>query len=616
MNLQERSKKIRKVMKTNNDYNEFLRIPPELINLILEFLRVVKDPVNTCHSTKDLNMIAFYENIRTQTLFKLSYTCKDLHQTLFKNHIIMKNCPMTLKNKSHNIEYNIDYIVSNCNPTYLIRNLLLKENQNINDEQVSLLEKFENIFFKISSLSISECNDLTEKSFKYFKKIEALTLNRCDKIKFTQDIFKGFENLKTLNIDTIECTYRLEENVFTPLKKLKNLKIHSLLGVVLNECTFNKLINLEHLDISGVCNLQIKRGGFINKLKKIKSLLLEVTGSQYYVENLQILIDNCKKIKALKLNGFKCYEMVGDNHQLNNDENVELTRLNSYDNNDSLPRDFNKKTFDNIVKNLTNIEIFNLCELNTHINCWNNKIHFQNIKELTLNYLNLCISNNEKIFDDLENLRVLRIRNDSMTKKMCNINGIFNTLTNRVFKKLSKLRVLEATYCTFFTDEIFKVLTNLICLNVSGCDQLDGTHFHMLKKLKVLDMSRTTISGEFFMHYENEIEVLKADECENINTKMFENFKNIQYLDIDNCQGPFVTSEDFRIFGEKLKVLKILESPYLDIKISQYIPNLIELHIRCKNEENKFNAFNKRHKWTKKLKNTKCHFFYEEMVME
>jgi hypothetical protein len=533
--------------------NSFLNIPNELINLILEYLRIKNSSFTHYNFDLDtLDELNINENIRTKILFNLSYTCKEMYERLLNDKIIMRNCPMTLKNNRPIDVLNISSIVYYYKPSYQIRNLCLKNNELINDEECELLKRFDGVYFKIYHLNLSECRNVSENSFKYLDNIEVLETYKCVNVSYHNKTFMHLKNLKELSVTIYVRNNLIKREIFTPLKELKKLVL--IANSKIDENIFDEFANLEHLHLTCFCTFESKKIYMIEKLKKIKNLILKFFTCRLDIDNFHFL-KQCKSLNFLHLEGI--------NYQRKN-----------------------KSDFFHQIKN---VEKLSLNDESDKLNCKNIAI-LTNLKQLDVSWCDQNdITNNS--FKDLKKMKVLKM-NGSFPR-------VHHCLNNEIFKYLKNLSTLEISGCNKFSDDIFKYLNNLNYLDVSNCKQLNGKYFYALKKLRHLDISNTSIGDESFTNHINHIVNFKAESCQNITTNVLKNFRGIEGLDISHIKGSLIRSEDFQFIENKLKVLKINDCTSLDSTLFQYTQNLIRLDMECCIQK-KMSGQN--FKWLKNLK--------------
>lgn len=133
-------------------------------------------------------------------------------------------------------------------------------------------------------------------------------------------------------------------------------------------------------------------------------------------------------------------------------------------------------------------------------------------------------------------------------------------ITNTAFKSLKNLKDLNISWCTQFDDIIFNDLKKLKILNISWCEQITDKSFNKFSKLESLTMrwcSQETITDKAFIY-----------------------LSNLYYLDICGCNQNAITDSGF-LYLNNTKILDISFCDQNTITNNFYklIHNLIELNI-------------------------------------
>ncbi|KAL9658411.1 hypothetical protein ABK040_015730 [Willaertia magna] len=355
-------------------------------------------------------------------------------------------------------------------------------------ENLQLLQNFKNLKY----LTLFNCQ-FEDKHLQHLNMLEELDFGCCDNL--LGECFKEFKQLKTLQLHKL----KLKDDSLTNLNNITSLEVykcHNITGIFLQNCT--QLIKLTYTGYSTDIITHI------NSLQNLKILCLTLRDDPN--EGYQL---NLKNLEELELN-------YSDDHYFEDADLINLPKLRTlwlFGNSNSITG--------SCFINLQNLQ-------NLYISEFEGELKEENLQYLT----------NLRVLDCKVAISAYYLRNLSKLKEL--------TFTpNDEFKEeyLENLTLLELLRLEIDLDEkinnLFKFtgkcLTNLINLTklTIPFSKVEDKYLMELTKLKVLDVSFCeTITGECLLNLNN-LQRLYISET-NIQRRYLQNLKNLKYLDIDN----------------------------------------------------------------------------------
>lgn len=127
-------------------------------------------------------------------------------------------------------------------------------------------------------------------------------------------------------------------------------------------------------------------------------------------------------------------------------------------------------------------------------------------------------------------------------------------ITNTAFKSLKNLKDLNISWCTQFDDIIFDDLKKLKILNISWCEQITDKSFNKLLRINTLIMrwcTQETITDKAFLHLSNlnSLDIMGCNQ-NTITDYGFINLTKLKTLDISFCDQHTITNNILKLMRD------------------------------------------------------------------
>ena len=127
-------------------------------------------------------------------------------------------------------------------------------------------------------------------------------------------------------------------------------------------------------------------------------------------------------------------------------------------------------------------------------------------------------------------------------------------ITNTAFKSLKNIKDLNICWCTQLDDIIFDDLKKLKILNISWCEQINDKSFDKFCKLDSLIMrwcTQETITDKAFLHLSNlnSLDIMGCNQ-NTITDYGFINLTKLKTLDISYCDQNTITNNIFKLMRD------------------------------------------------------------------